>query len=68
MQMPRGGRSRNRSQITVAGRVWGKAEWEEMRLERLGQVRHGEEGDFILSTVETYGRFKAGVVVFAVCR
>ena len=31
--------------------AWGRAEWEEMRLERLGQVRHGEEGDFILSAV-----------------
>ena len=51
MQMLRGERSRNSSQITVAGRPWGRAEWEEMRLERLGQVRHGEEGDFILSTV-----------------
>ena len=51
MQMLRGERSRNSSQITVAGRAWGRAEWEEMRLERLGQVRHGEEGDFILSTV-----------------
>lgn len=26
--MPRGGRWRNCSQITVAGRVWGRAEWE----------------------------------------
>ena len=49
--MPCGGRWRNHSQITVAGRACGRAEWEEMRPERLGQVRHGEEGDFILSTV-----------------
>ena len=51
MQMPCGARWRNHSQITVAGRACGRAEWEEMRPERLGQVRHGEEGDFILSTV-----------------